>query len=189
MTAMTDRIGAFANGLTELVQRFDGDEEALLERARPLLAKLVARDDWLDDAFAAPDDIYYRQYLLYLDPRARFSVVSFVWGPGQHTPVHDHTVWGMIGMLRGAEVSQNFEIDSNLLRPTTIERLESGDVSLVSPRLGDIHQVRNAYDDRVSISIHAYGGDIGKVERHIYRPDGSVQPFISRYSNAIPAGG
>ena len=40
---------------------------------------------------------------------SRFSVVSFVWGPGQKTPVHDHRTWGLVGILRGAE----------LRRPTT----------------------------------------------------------------------
>ena len=59
-------------------------------------------------AFAEADAGRYRQYLLHCDPLERFSVVSFVWGPGQQTPVHDHTVWGMVGVLRGAEICEEF---------------------------------------------------------------------------------
>lgn len=73
-----------------------------------MLAKLIAHDDWLPEACAVPHPQYYRQYLLHCDPAERFSLVSFVWGPGQRTPVHDHMVWGLIGMLRGAEISTGF---------------------------------------------------------------------------------
>jgi 3-mercaptopropionate dioxygenase len=54
-----------------------------LARPRDLPAGLVARDDWLPEWFAAADPMKYRQYLLYGDPLERFSLVSFVWGPGQ----------------------------------------------------------------------------------------------------------
>ena len=66
------------------------------------------------------------------------------------------------------------------------ERLEPGDIDRVSPRIGDIHQVRNAFDDRVSISIHLYGGNIGRIERHAFSPDtGIAKPFVSGYSNTL----
>lgn len=39
--------------------------------------------------------------------------------------------------------------------------------------------------DRVSISIHVYGADIGKVKRHVYKPDtAEVVDFISGYAQA-----
>jgi len=112
-------------------------------------------------------------------------VVSFVWGPGQQTPIHDHTVWGLIGVLRGAELAAPYaRNDDGTLRQTGAEvRLEAGDVEAVSPRIGDTHRVRNAYDDRTSISIHVYGANIGAVRRSTYTPDGLPKPFISGYSN------
>ena len=82
------------------------DEATLIERGKASLAQLVAVDDWLPDAYAQPSPEHYQQFLLYADARQRFSVVSFVWGPGQRTPIHDHTVWGLIGVLRGAERAQ-----------------------------------------------------------------------------------
>lgn len=94
----------------------------------------------------------------------------------------------MIGMLRGAELGQRFERqpDGTLLPQGEPLRLERGDVECVSPRIGDIHQVSNAFTDRVSISIHVYGGDIGAVKRAVYQADGSEKSFISGYSNASP---
>lgn len=46
-----------------------------------------------------------------------------------------------------------------------------------------MHQVSNALSDQVSISIHIYGADIGKVERYTFALDGTAKRFISGYSN------
>jgi predicted metal-dependent enzyme (double-stranded beta helix superfamily) len=165
----------------------NADEAVLLPQVKPLLAALVARDDWLPDALAQPHPQHYQQFLLHADPLERFSVVSFVWGPGQRTPVHDHTVWGLIGMLRGEELSQPWGLDARgawvaLGEPTL---LRPGQVEAVSPRLGDVHQVSNAWADRTSVSIHVYGANIGAVRRSVYTADGQRKPFVSGYSNAM----
>lgn len=161
------------------------DEASLLRALKPALAALVTRDDWLPEALAQPDPQRYRQFLLHADALERFSIVSFVWGPGQRTPVHDHTVWGLIGMLRGEEISQAYGYDpQGRLRPQGEPvTLKPGHVEAVSPRLGDIHQVSNAFSDRTSISIHVYGANIGAVHRWVYNEDGSRKPFVSGYSN------
>jgi predicted metal-dependent enzyme (double-stranded beta helix superfamily) len=160
-------------------------EAVVLADMRGHLAALVARDDWLPPALAEPHPQFYRQYLLHADALERFSVVSFVWGPGQQTPVHDHTVWGLIGMLRGRETSQPFGFDAGgaLVAQGEATTLQPGQVEAVSPTLGDMHQVRNALAGQVSISIHVYGANIGAVQRWVYAPDGSRKPFISGYSN------
>lgn len=152
---------------------------------RAALARLIARDDWLPEAAAQPHPEHYQQYLLHCDARERFSVVSFVWGPGQRTPVHDHTVWGLIGMLRGAETGQSFVRDADgALAPSGAPvTLQPGDIEMVSPRTGDIHQVANALADGVSISIHVYGGNIGAVARHVFdAASGTAKAFVSGYS-------
>lgn len=160
------------------------DEPRILEEGGALLRRLVARDDWLPDAYAQPHPERYQQFLLHADSTERFSVVSFVWGPGQATPVHDHTVWGLIGMLRGAEYSQGYRERHGELRPAGEPLwLAPGDVEAVSPRIGDVHRVHNAYDDRASISIHVYGANIGAVRRHTYPAGGGRKPFVSGYSN------
>ena len=97
------RLRDFVAAMTRLVEHQGNAEDVVLEPARDLLAGLVAHDDWLPELFAGCDPARYRQYLLYGDPLDRFTLVSFVWGPGQRTPVHDHLMWGLVGMLRGAE--------------------------------------------------------------------------------------
>ena len=175
----------FIVALTQLVGQ-PLPEAALLDAARPLLRRLVSRDDWLPAALAQPDPHFYRQYLLHADPLERFSVVSFVWGPGQATPVHDHTVWGLIGMLRGEEESQPYVLgnDGRARAEGEPVTLRPGDVEAVSPTIGDVHRVRNRFDDRTSISIHVYGANIGAVHRSVYPPEGGRKPFVSGYSNA-----
>ncbi|MFJ4255982.1 cysteine dioxygenase [Pseudomonas monteilii] len=184
MSHNPERLRHFIDSLAELLEQ-QPDEATLLDRGQGLLASLVAQDDWLPDDLAQPDPQRYQQYLLHCDSRQRFSVVSFVWGPGQRTPIHDHRVWGLIGMLRGAEYAQDFTRDARgALQPSGAPvRLAPGQVEAVSPRIGDIHQVSNAFSDQVSISIHVYGGNIGAVKRAVYAEDGSEKAFISGYSN------
>ena len=176
----------FVRGMTRLVERTD-DEAALPAGARPLLGALTADDRWLPADFAQPDAKFYRQYLLHCDPLERFSVVSFVWGPGRKTPVHDHTVWGLVGMLRGAERCRRYERGADgKLRPAGEEQvLEPGAIEAVSPTVGDINTVANALADRLSVSIHVYGANIGAVRRHVFDAEtGAAKDFVSGYSAA-----
>jgi 3-mercaptopropionate dioxygenase len=180
-----DRLRQFVEEISPLVEA-GSDEPTILAGVRAAMQKLVATDDWLPPEMAKPHPQYYQQYLLHADPHDRFSVVSFVWGPGQKTPVHDHTVWGVIGMLRGAERCAPFRNENGRIVPAGAEvLLEPGHVEMVSPSIGDIHRVSNAFDDRVSISIHAYGANIGKVRRHVFDlQTGAVKDFVSGYANA-----
>lgn len=175
----------FLADFTRLVQEPHGQTEILAQGSR-LLGELIRHDRWLPDEFAQPHPEHYQQYLLYADPLSRYSVVSFVWGPGQKTPIHDHRVWGLIGMLRGAEISQNYarHPDGSLQPEGKPVTLQSGDVEKIAPDVLDIHQVSNVYSDRVSVSIHVYGDNIGAVSRAVYLPDGTEKTFISGYSGS-----
>lgn len=166
-----------------------GDESEILKSGAMLLAGLVAHDDWLPDDCAVPHPDRYQQFLLHCDLHERFSVVAFVWGPGQATPIHDHRVWGLVGVLRGAESAERFTraADGSLHSAGPPEMLRAGAVDAVSPRVGDIHRVSNANGDTPSVSIHVYGGNIGAIERAAYAPDGSEKHFVSGYaSNHLP---
>lgn len=180
------RLREFITGFAGLLDA-RADEADILHGGGALLRQLVAHDDWLPDVYAQPHPERYQQFLLHADSAQRFSVVSFVWGPGQRTPIHDHTVWGLIGVLRGAEHAQSFAWQDQALQPVG-ERalLQPGQVEAVSPSqpgLHDVHQVSNAHADQVSISIHVYGANIGAVRRSVYHPEKGRVPFISGYSN------
>lgn len=182
------RLKEFIQDFTRLVDKVGSDEQQIFVTGKGLLQALITHDDWLPDEFSQSDPDSYQQFLLHCDPLERFSIASFIWGPGQCTPIHDHTVWGMVGVMRGGEICEEFNIDSETgqLLAAGQHIIQVGGVDLVSPRVGDIHRVSNALSDQVSISIHVYGANIGVVNRHTYEAgSGAAQTFISGYSNAV----
>ena len=182
--ANLSRLRNFVQDMTRLVERHGTDEPRMLDEGERLLKDLVTQDDWLPDEYAAPSRESYRQYLLYCDPLERFSVASFVWMPGHRTPIHDHTVWGLVGVMRGAELCEEF---SPSLKKTGSHEVKPGDVDRVSPRVGDIHVVSNA-GSTTAVSIHVYGANIGAVRRHTFDAEtGKPKEFVSGYHNtAVP---
>lgn len=177
----------FVRELTKLVDS-GASEERIFKDGRALLATLVRKDGWLPDEFAQADAERFRQHLLHCDPLERFSVSSIVFAPGQGTPVHDHTVWGMVGVLRGEERCEEFAVpggDGPMVR-TGEHVLRHGDIDLVSPRIGDIHRVSNARPDLPSVSIHVYGANIGVIRRHRYdERTGEASGFVNSYVNTM----
>lgn len=182
------RFRRFVQDMTRLVERHGADEARMLEDGSVLLNALVTADDWLPDDFAVPSPESYRQYLLHCDPLERFSVVSFVWQPGQFTPVHDHTVWGMVGVMRGEELCREYA-NAQAGKPmnqTGEHIVKPGDVDRVSPSIGDIHVVSNAGKSKTAVSIHVYGTNIGAVKRHVFEAaTGAPKEFVSGYHNRI----
>jgi predicted metal-dependent enzyme (double-stranded beta helix superfamily) len=175
------RLRGFIRAFAALIDEGRGEADILL-RGGDLLGRLVAHDDWLPDDYARPDPGRYQQYLLHCDSRERFSVVSFVWAPGQTTPVHNHTVWGLVGVLRGGEMTQTYS-RHDLLEEGPPRLLAPGDVEALSPTVGDIHRVWNASSDRPSVSVHVYGANIGAVVRSAFALDGTPKRFVSGYAN------
>lgn len=163
------------------------NEEMIFSQGSKLLENLIRVDDWLPEAFCKPHLQYYQQYLLYADPLDRFSVLSFVWRPGQKTPLHNHTVWGMVGQLRGQERSTNYypQADGSYSAGESLV-FSPGQVATVSPNTHDIHIVENDSSDQTSISIHVYGGNMGRTQRTVFDPiTGAEKPFISGYANTV----
>jgi predicted metal-dependent enzyme (double-stranded beta helix superfamily) len=178
------RLLNFVQDITHLLEA-KPSEAIVLTEGRELVARLVEKDDWLPDAFAQPHPEHYQQYLLYADPLDRLSIVSFIWGPGQKTPVHDHLTWGIVGGLRGEERETTYRKRSGGgYEITGSGVLLPGQTTAVSPAIGDVHEVANNLGDRASISIHVYGANIGRVQRHVFDPaSGAAKAFVSGYAN------
>lgn len=114
----------------------------------------------------------YTQHVLYVDPDRQFSIVSLVWMPGQHTVIHDHISWCVVGVHQGAEEETLYRLVDNGLDPAHLVRAGhaanvEGSTSYFAPP-GDIHAVRNSSDGKV-ISIHVYGADISTLGSSIRR--------------------
>jgi 3-mercaptopropionate dioxygenase len=183
----TQHFTEFLDTMDALVAR-TSHESTVLDEAEIALKSLIAHDDWLPAEYAQPDDARYQSYALYIDPRARYSVISFVWAPGQGTPVHNHTVWGLVGVMRGAERCEEFPLPgASKMRCTHAHDLARGAVDRVSPAIGDWHKVSNAMIDQATVSVHVYGADIGRVERSFWdATTQQIKPMISGYSNTAP---
>jgi 3-mercaptopropionate dioxygenase len=154
----------------------------VLMHARKKLADLIKTNDWLAPEFKQARPDRYAQYPLYIDPEKRFSVVSFVWDTGHQTPIHNHTVWGLVGVLQGAERCEEYALVNGLPVPTGHSHvMNAGDVEAVFPPNQDWHKVSNALDKGVTVSIHVYGADIGEVRRNKLDASGNIDSFISGY--------
>ncbi len=165
-----------------LCERHTNESDWLAE-TKLILQTLIATDTWLPASHAQSHPQYYQQHALHVDAAHRFSISSFVWAPGQGTPVHNHTVAGWVGVLRGTELCQRYSADG-LHKIGTEQQLNVGDVGAVSPSndsIGDVHTVRNGLTDANSISIHIYRGNIAGTPRSVFA-DGMVKPFVSAYS-------
>lgn len=172
---------AFVRDMTALVRQAQGDEARILQQGRELLGALVARDDWLPPRFSEMNAGHFMQYLLHEDNTVPLSIISAVWGPGQSATPHNHTTWGVIGQLRGAELTREYEPprDGLALNLRSESVLLPGQTAVVSPTVGDVHEVKNVADG-VSVSIHVYGAYLPAIEHRRRRFDattGVARPF------------
>ena len=167
---------------TESVIRHVQEPKDIVVAIEPLLRRLVTERDWLKEKYRrAIRDRAYAQYLIYRPADHAFSLVSFVWNPGQGSPIHDHCTWGVIGQYEGEEEESRFRITDNRLERVGVVLAHPGDVSHVYPPSRDIHQIINRSAEP-TISIHIYGGDIGSQRRHTYDPNtATTQEFVSGY--------
>jgi predicted metal-dependent enzyme (double-stranded beta helix superfamily) len=135
------------------------------------LGLLLRHDGWLAPEHQAPGADTYRQHLLHVSPCRRLSVVSLVWRPGQRTAIHDHVSWCVVGVLRGVEREDRYELEERHgtrgLRPAGTVYARRGHVEALEPP-GDIHAV-TAAGRETAISIHVYGADISQLGSSIHR--------------------
>ena len=163
-TAASPAFAAVARDADGLVD----DPHAIAARLRELLAL----DGWLAPSDRRPGTDTYRQHLLHVSPCRRLSVVALVWLPGQRTAIHDHVSWCIVGVYRGVEREERYELveDGGMphLRPAGAVFAPRGHVETLIPPDGDIHAV-TAAGRETAISIHVYGADIEALGSSIHR--------------------
>ena len=184
MLIQNDRFDRFLSAMAVLLERPDVDEAAIIRKGRAVLADLVSEDSWYPDAFAQPDPHRFKQYMLHRDEMG-LTVLGVVWGPGQSAPPHNHTIWGLVGQLRGTEATRMYErpLGGGPLQMVEEHVLNPGQTTALSPTIGDIHDVRNVGPD-VAVSIHVYGGDLESLSYRRSRyvvETGAIIPFATEY--------
>ena len=106
------------------------------------------------------------EILLYLNPKRLFSLRMFLYGPGEYTPIHDHSSWGVSGPAAGElgviryvrEDDGSVEGYAQLLQAAPLY-LMPGEIELTRPLNEGIHQTGNPVDG-VTIMVSIYGSPI-----------------------------
>jgi predicted metal-dependent enzyme (double-stranded beta helix superfamily) len=154
-------------GQAKLVRALDaavesGDQHAITSALRNTLCTLIRDHDvQLPDCVHDPIVDHYARRELYRSARHGYSVVAMTWGPGQGTPVHDHSgLWCVEGVWDGElEITQYelLERDGERFRFRAAGGMHAGPGSagsLIPPH--EYHSIRNTSPDAVAISLHIY---------------------------------
>ena len=123
---------------------------------------------------AARLDSYARR-LLHRDPDDRYTVVVMTWGPGQRTALHDHAgIWCVECVVDGEMEVAQYDLVSTegeafrFTRQNTVTASRGSAGCLIPPF--EYHTLANARDDRASVTLHVYGGEMDHC--HAFEPAG-----------------
>ena len=141
-----------------------GDEHAVTAALRNTLCRLIKdRDVQLPACVHEPIQDHYARRELYRSPDLGYSVVAMTWGPGQGTPLHDHSgLWCVEGVWDGELEIVQFELlarDGERFHFRAAGGIHAGPGSagsLIPPH--EYHTIRNPSDDDISITLHVYRG-------------------------------
>jgi len=177
--------------LDELVARMEaavqlGRIEAIAYRVKEELESLIGNEGLqLPDRFYLTRGDTYTRRLLYRDPRGRYTAVVMTWGPGQHTLLHDHAgIWCVEGVVDGQLEVAQYDLESEAgevyyfreMRRVTAGVGSAG--SLIPPF--EYHALKNALADRLSLSLHIYGGEMTSCNVFVPRADGTYERIERR---------
>jgi predicted metal-dependent enzyme (double-stranded beta helix superfamily) len=163
---------ALGEGVSELVSLLDGavalgTQEARAGAVKQLLADTIRSGALaLDERFFVPKPDAYARRLLHRDTTRGYSAVVMTWGPGQGTQLHDHAgIWCVEGTIAGEmevlqyEISERADPDRFRFAPRgRVRALPGASGALIPPF--EYHVLRNALADRVSVTLHIYGGEM-----------------------------
>ena len=143
-----------------------GDQHAVTKALRQSLCELI-RDPGvrLPDCVHHPIEDHYARRELYRSPEHGYSVVAMTWGPGQGTPLHDHSgLWCVEGVWHGQlEITQYelLEQQGERFRFRAAGGIHAGPGSagsLIPPH--EYHTIRNASDEAIAVSLHVYQAEM-----------------------------
>lgn len=161
----------------------------VVEEITDYLGQLVSETNWLPEGYCTPQPgCSYSQYPLYIEPNGAFCVTAVAFGPSMVTPIHNHTVWGVIGIYRGLECERRYArlrhpegSDQAYLVEDARGDFKPGMVSGFTAPDRDIHSIETT--PLGSVSIHVYGADIARVPRlNFDRVTGRSSVIYSSYA-------
>lgn len=162
-----------------------GDEHVVTAALRNTLCRMIRdRDVQLPACVYAPIEDHYARREIYRSPTHGYSVVVMTWGPGQGTPVHDHSgLWCVEGVWDGELEIVQFELlerEEPRYRFRAAGGMHAGPGSagsLIPPH--EYHTIANASADRVAISLHIYKAPMECCAKFVpQRGDATGQWFV-----------
>ena len=143
-----------------------GDQHAVTASLRTALCQLIRDADVrLPDCVHESIVDHYARRELYRSADHGYSVVAMTWGPGQGTPLHDHSgLWCVEGVWHGElEITQYelLEQAGERYRFRAAGGMLAGPGSagsLIPPH--EYHTIRNASADSVAVSLHIYQAEM-----------------------------
>jgi len=123
---------------------------------------------------------------LYADKNRLFSVRLYLWAPGEYTPAHDHSAWGVYGPFTGQFRVVKYRLKESqpekaaaTLEKTGELRLLPGEVDLTLPLEEGIHKTGNP-TERTIATLHVYGAPLRRLHINGYDPGrGIVFPIYT----------
>lgn len=166
-----------------------GDTHAVTAALRQALCGLI-RDPSVELPACVHEPItdHYARRELYRSPAHGYSVVAMTWGPGQGTPLHDHSgLWCVEGVWHGELEITQYELleqagDRFRFRGAGGMHAGPGSAgSLIPPH--EYHTIRNTSPDQVAVSLHIYQAEMACCTR--FQPQAGG--WYVRESAALPA--
>jgi predicted metal-dependent enzyme (double-stranded beta helix superfamily) len=164
--------------IAELMSQLDGavglgHVEQITERVKHELQRFSRSGLTLPERFRQSSGDSYARRLLHRAPGDAYTVVVMAWGPRQHTELHDHAgIWCVECVLEGQlDVRQYDLVEQHGDRYRFVERKQVragvGEAGCLIPPF-EYHVLGNALDDRTTITLHVYGGEMDHC--NCYRP-------------------
>ncbi len=169
------------NGKQQLIDGMDAvmDHDcptALTNCIRDLLCQLMSERalNLPECVYQCPPDHYARR-VIHKDAKRGYTIMAMTWGPGQSTPIHDHSgMWCVEAIWEGQiEVTQYELTDTKTnrfrLEPRTTMRAGIGSAgSLIPPH--EYHTISNPSNQQTAVTIHIYSGEMS--ECNVFQPVG-----------------
>ena len=184
---MAVRLPAFESFIHELraIWAADADDRARMERAKPLLQRLVMDPAIKAHSASWPSTEGRKNLRLYVDPDYGFVINAVVRVPGRRGSVHDHAdAWVLYGVLDGQESLERYDrIDDGRTPGYAEVRLSSvttgmqGKVDLVTPHA--IHAEQGGPVRSVAIIVRSKPLGEGTVLQNGY--DLETKTVVARY--------
>lgn len=184
---MAVRLPAFESFIHELraIWAADADDRVRMERAKPLLQRLVMDPAIKTHSASWPSTEGRKNLRLYVDPDYGFVINAVVRVPGRRGSVHDHAdAWVLYGVLDGQESLERYDrIDDGCTPGHAEVRLSSvttgtqGKVDLVAPHA--IHAEQGGPVRSVAIIVRSKPLGEGTVLQNGYDPE--TKTVVARY--------